>query len=88
MKTKLYTLYDTVTEEAGMIFEARNDHLAHRIFDGIEEWPKGTTKKDYKLLKLGCFDKGEDGSMPLLHAHSKAMDITRVRPTEEEHEVA
>ena len=52
----IYTLYDTVAEECGPLFEAKNDKLALRIFQNMK-FPPELNKKDFHLYKLGQCDK-------------------------------
>ena len=75
---KLYCMYDNVAEESGMLFEARNDFMAHRIFDNVTEWPQGASKKDFSLLKLGSYFHGNEFEKPKVMGLSKSEDITRV----------
>ena len=82
MKVRLYTLYDTITEESGIVFEARTDKEAQRIVSTLK-YPEGADPKDYKLFLLGCFYKGEGGSKPYIIAKEIANDITRTFIMEE-----
>ena len=75
---KLYCLFDTIGEESGPIFEARNDAMARRIYDQLTDLPPGATKADFKLLKLGSYYHGDQTKMPQLYALSKAYDITHI----------
>lgn len=54
MKTNMYVIYDRVAQEAGPIFEAKNDGVAYRSFAKLREGQE--TPEDFSLLKLGMFD--------------------------------
>ena len=72
---KVYCLYDTVAEESGPLFEARNDVIASRILEAIENLPKGASKDDFRVIRLGYYDHGENGLMPAIRAHDKGVEI-------------
>jgi len=76
---RLYTLYDTIAEEAGPIFEARNDNIARRIYTTMnkDSLPPGATLEDFKLLKLGSFFHGNEKEKPHLYGLSVAYDVTK-----------
>ena len=75
---RIYCMYDSVAEEAGTIFEARNDAMARRAFSTInpESLPPGSTKEDFRLFKLGSFFRGNDTERPCVKGFAKAYDIT------------
>ena len=75
---RLYCMYDTVAEEAGTIFEARNDFMARRIIKSMDEkaLPPGSTIADFRLFKLGSFDHGDNGKKPKVFGLSEAYDVT------------
>ena len=77
---KIYCLYDTVSEESGPLFEARNDEMAQRIYNSMkpENLPPGSDLKDFRVLCLGSYFTGDAGNMPYLLGLSKSKDITRV----------
>ena len=81
---KLYCIFDTVAEEGGPIFEARNDNMARRIYDNIKEFPPGSVKSDFRLIKLGCYNRGDSKERPYILAKEKAQDITYIAHNEEE----
>ena len=78
---RLYCMYDTVSEESGMIFEARNDAVARRIYLTMDETalPPGSEKKDFKLYKLGSYDHGSFQKPPSIQALSVPYDITNAQ---------
>lgn len=60
MKTNIYAIYDKQAEIHGPPFTAINDVLAMRTFNTIKEDSSSDIHKypqDYKLVKLGTFDK-------------------------------
>jgi hypothetical protein len=83
---KLYCFYDTVAEEGGMIFEARNDHVARRIFSTMEDssFPPGSSKNDFRIFRLGYYDKSSVGKFPTIKGHEKPYDITNALEVEDE----
>ena len=74
---KLYCLFDTVAEEAGPLFESRNDALARRIYEQFE-LPTGSSRSDFKLMKLGSYFRGNETEKPAVYALAKPYDITNV----------
>ena len=74
---KIYCLYDTIAEEAGPLFEAKNDNMARRIYQGFSEFPVGAKKEDFALLKLGYFDRGNEKEKPHVMGLTKSVDITK-----------
>ena len=75
---RIYCMYDTIAEEAGPLFEARNDNIARRIINtmDVNSLPPGSKITDFKLMKLGYYDRGNEKQMPKITAYEKAMDIT------------
>jgi len=75
---KIYCLFDVVAEESGPVFECRNDAMARRLFDTMkdENFPPGSSRVDFKLMKLGSFFHGDQFKKPMLYGLSQAMDIT------------
>lgn len=63
---KIYTVYDRFAKESGMLFEAKNDIMANRIFNGVQEWPVGTSKEDFILVCLGDYDHGDTDRLPAI----------------------
>ncbi len=55
MKYELYTIYDTVSEEHGPVFQAKNLAVATRY---VDDMVRGTNIKlsDYYLKCVGYFD--------------------------------
>lgn len=52
MIKNIYTIYDTVAQEAGPIFEAKNDAIANRaVYQLIKS--QGIRINEYKLLNIG-----------------------------------
>lgn len=64
---RMYVVYDSLAEEAGPIFTAPNDKVAHRQFKNVLD--KVLVKEEYKLFFLGEFDP-------------HGMGIAAVEPTE------
>jgi len=84
---KIYCLYDTVAEESGMLFEARTDALAHRIYETMDEkaLPPGAKREDFKLMKLGSYFHGDGTKKPQIYGLSSAYDITYTKcPTDDD----
>jgi hypothetical protein len=77
--SRIYCLHDVVAEEAGPMFEARNDAVARRIFETLDDkaFPPGSDRGDFRLLKLGSFFHGSEKEGPNLKALSKPLDVTR-----------
>ena len=50
----VYTVYDSVTQEAGPPFTAVNDGIARRMFKNMNI-PE-SFKSDYKLARIGFYD--------------------------------
>ena len=75
---RLYCLFDTVAEESGPLFEARNDFMARRIVDSINEWPTGSKKSDFELYKLGYYDRGDRDVKPRIVAKEFAVRVPMV----------
>lgn len=55
MYLKLYTVYDSVAEEAGPIFQAVNDAVALRNYNNMMASTPHVNKDEYKLLCIGTF---------------------------------
>lgn len=55
MQTKLYTVYDSVAEEAGPIFQAVNDAVAMRNYNNMLASTPHINPAEYKLLCVGIF---------------------------------
>lgn len=53
---RIYTIYDRVAEEAGPIFEAKHDAIAHRQFQQLIHQESVINQGDYALYCLGSFD--------------------------------
>jgi hypothetical protein len=60
---RLYTVFDKVAEEAGPIFQAKNDGVALRNFGSILQ-SQGLNPEDYKLLYLADYDTEGKGFAP------------------------
>ena len=75
---KLYCLLDEIAEEAGPIFECRNDAMALRVFENMKEenLPIGSKKSDFKLVLLGSYDRGDSQNRPSIQGLSLARFIT------------
>ena len=71
-------MYDQIAEEGGPIFEARNDSIARRIISTMSEvsLPPGSKKSDFRLYKLGNYNRGDEKARPYLTAFEKSVDIT------------
>lgn len=54
MNYRIYTVYDVVADEAGPLFNAKNDGVAMRQF--LDLLNKVVTKDDYRLYCLGEYD--------------------------------
>nr|QJB21670.1 MAG: nonstructural protein [Microvirus sp.] len=54
---RLYVIYDTVAEEAGPLFQAKNDEVAIRQVKNMLSQEKLVRPSDYKLYHLGSFDQ-------------------------------
>ena len=76
---RIYTIYDTIAEESGPLFEARNDFIARRIFNNMNEesFPPGATRQDFKLLKLGSYFHGSEKEKPKVYGLTESYDITK-----------
>lgn len=55
MEKRLYVIYDSVAEQAGPIFEAKNDGTAWRQYEQVRD-KKIPTPKDFSLIRVGTFD--------------------------------
>ncbi|WNK14049.1 MAG: nonstructural protein [Microvirus sp.] len=53
MRTPVYTIYDKVAEEAGPVFQARNDGVAARAFRILL---KDSRQDEHRLYQVGEFD--------------------------------
>lgn len=53
MKTKIYCIFDRIAQEAGPIFEAKNDGIALRMYHQVN---LPGSSEDYYLLRVGDFD--------------------------------
>lgn len=53
----LYTIYDKVAEEAGPIFEAKNDGVATRAYQDLFSSRPVAHPDEFKLMLLGAIDK-------------------------------
>lgn len=58
---RLYTVYDKLAEESGPLFEAKNDTVALRMFDGIN-FPG--ERDHYKLLFIGTYSHDPVNLLP------------------------
>ena len=76
---RVYCMFDTISEEAGPLFEAQNDAIARRIMSSLpkDSFPPGSSVDDFKLFKLGSYFRGDDKLKPCLHALEKAYDVTK-----------
>jgi len=59
MTVNIYTIYDNVAEEAGPIFEAKNDGTARRAFKRMIEDPTKFTgdPEEFVIICLGSYNK-------------------------------
>lgn len=64
MKTNYYGVYDSVAEEFGPLFQAKNDGTAMRIFKRIVDTSEEKDKSCYKLIRKFTFDT-ESGQIDL-----------------------
>jgi len=64
MKTNYYGVYDSVAEEFGPLFQAKNDGIAMRIFKRIVDTSEEQDKSCYKLIRKFSFDT-ESGQIDL-----------------------
>lgn len=55
MKMPIYTVYDSVAQDSGPVFEARNDGIAIRYFRQLID-KENIPPEDYVLFRLGEFD--------------------------------
>jgi hypothetical protein len=69
----LYTVYDKVAEEAGPVFQAKNDGVALRNFQGILQ-SQHLNPDDYKLIYLADYDsEGKGFPTPVGISHESPM---------------
>lgn len=61
---RLYTIYDKVAQESGPLFEAKNDTVAIRMYNGVN-FPGN--REDYQLYYLG--DYSHDPMNVMCKAH-------------------
>lgn len=54
---RLYCLYDRVAEEAGNVFEQKNDALALRMFRRYLQEHPAIDPADYQVMFVGTFDR-------------------------------
>lgn len=54
----LYCIYDVVAQDAGPLFQARNDGVAMRHYKAMID-NRQVIPEDYKLLHVGYFDRKE-----------------------------
>lgn len=64
MKVNYYGVYDSVAEEFGPLFQAKNDGTAMRIFNRIVDSSEEQDKSCYKLIRKFTFDT-ESGQIDL-----------------------
>lgn len=55
MKQRVYAVYDKRAEEAGPLFQAKNDSVGLRNFENMLD-REGVKAEEYKLLYLGIYD--------------------------------
>lgn len=55
--SRLYTIYDTVAEEPGPVFEAKNDGTARRAYKQVMNKTIAGEPEEYSLIFIGEFDK-------------------------------
>lgn len=73
----LYCIYDRVAEESGPIFEAKNDMMALRMYNGVN---LPGQPDDFQLLRLGEYHHSPVKIVPLkspvevVHAGKKVED--------------
>lgn len=53
----LYTIYDSVAEECGPLFEAKNGSVAMRQFQELQKKINPEQLNDFSLYWVGRFDK-------------------------------
>ena len=54
---RLYSIYDSLSDEYGPIFQAVNDRVAQRNFRNILNQVDVSSKYDFRLYFLGYFDQ-------------------------------
>lgn len=52
----IYTIYDSVAEEAGPLFNAKNDSVAERQFKNMVQSQNISDWTEYHLNRVGTFD--------------------------------
>lgn len=60
----VYTIYDTVAEDTGPLFEAPNDATAVRLM--LHTMRNVENTADYKLVHIGEIERDETGKVVLL----------------------
>lgn len=75
MVTRMYTVFDKVAQEAGPIFNAKNDGVAMRSYLALLKETKD--QGEYKLMCLGSFEN-ESMSIVLLPDPIEVMEMTEV----------
>lgn len=55
-KMNYYTIYDLVAQEAGPVFQAKNDEVAYRSYNNILKDLSEASKDDFKLICLLSLD--------------------------------
>jgi hypothetical protein len=85
MTNKLYAVYDKLMEEAGPIFEARNDEVAKRMFRNLMKDNPGINREDHTLYSLGSFNRNKleiNFETPLV-LNPDYGDTTKIDPEED-----
>ena len=61
-----------------MLFEANNDFIARRMYNSmdVKALPPGAKLEDFKLYKLGAFNRGGAVEKPVIIARPEALDVT------------
>lgn len=72
MKYNVYTVWDTVAEECGPLFTAKNDRVAQRQFKNMVIKERIVDIDEYHLLCVGNFDS--NGQM-LVAEKARLIDI-------------
>ena len=64
MKVNIYTIYDKLACEAGLIFQAKNDAVALRCFMSLMKDTSNVVPSDYDVYCLGEFDTDTRSFVP------------------------
>lgn len=57
---RVFTIYDSLAEKAGPLFEAESDLVAIREYRNVMRQVSVHNRSDYRLIEVGFFDRNAD----------------------------